>query len=278
MLSQILYTQVELRSFVLRALTVLVDSNVAIASQDPSLSDKLPSAVRMDCISQEQAAKNVDFLRKQAESWLAVLFNVFGSFGREAQGMVGEVITTWLGIAGETVRLALILGSLLIHRWQAITQGYRKVFDLFSQNLKKSRNTRGSTDTSSIVPMTLDILVLLLPYLSIQDASELFDAIFSEGVLVNSDNAVQKRSYKILARLVEGGKLPLDAEPLIKRLDELSDGLSPAAKKVNPTNSRNMERNSHGSLMPHTGSATTICELASFDPSFSFTCYPITDS
>jgi ribosomal RNA-processing protein 12 len=103
MLSQILYTQVELRSFVLRALTILVDSNVAIASQDPSLLDKLPSAVRMDCISQDQAAKNVDFLRKQAESWLAVLFNVFGSFGREAQGMVGEVITTWLGIAGETV-------------------------------------------------------------------------------------------------------------------------------------------------------------------------------
>jgi ribosomal RNA-processing protein 12 len=115
MLSQILYTQVELRPFVLRALTVLVDSNVAIASQDPSLLDKLPSAVRMDCISQDQAAKNVDFLRKQAESWLAVLFNVFGSFGREAQGIVGEVITTWLGIAGETVRLALILALLLIH-------------------------------------------------------------------------------------------------------------------------------------------------------------------
>jgi ribosomal RNA-processing protein 12 len=34
MLSQILYTQVELRSFVLRALSVLVDSNVAVASQD----------------------------------------------------------------------------------------------------------------------------------------------------------------------------------------------------------------------------------------------------
>lgn len=116
MLSQILYTQVELRSFVLRALSVLVDSNVAVASQDPSLLEKLPSAVRMDSISQDQAAKNVDLLRNQAESWLAVLFNVFGSIGRENQGMVGEVITTWLGIAGETVRFSLILASLLIHQ------------------------------------------------------------------------------------------------------------------------------------------------------------------
>ena len=242
MLSQILYTQVELRSFVLRALSVLVDSNMAIASQDPSLLEKLPSAVRMDSISQDQAAKNVIFLRNQAESWLAVLFNVFGSFGREAQGMVGKVITTWMGIAGEAVSSALILAWLLIHHWQAITQGYHKVFDLFSQNLKLSRNTRSSSD-AGIVSMTLDILVLLLPFLSIQDASELFDAIFSEEVLTNPDNGVQKRGYKTLARLVEGGKLPLDAEILIKRLDELSDGLSPAAKKVNPTISCNMGRN-----------------------------------
>ena len=116
MLSQILYTQVDLRSFVLRALSVLVDSNVAVASQAPSLLERLPLAVRMNTISQDQAAKNVDFLRSQAESWLAVLFNVFGSFGREAQGMVGEVITTWLGIAGEPVRSALIFGIFVDHR------------------------------------------------------------------------------------------------------------------------------------------------------------------
>lgn len=107
MLSQILYTQVELRPFVLRALDVLVDSNVAIASQDPKILGTLPSAVRADSISQEQATKNVDFLRSQAESWLAVLFNVFGSADREARGMVGEVVTAWLGIARDTVRYAL---------------------------------------------------------------------------------------------------------------------------------------------------------------------------
>lgn len=81
--------------------------------------------------------------------------------------------------------------------------------------------------------MTQDILVLLLPHLSTQDTSELFDTFLSKEVLTNPDNGVQKRGYKILARLIEGGKQSLDAETLIKRLDELSDGLSPAAKKVN---------------------------------------------
>lgn len=99
--------------------------------------------------------------------------------------------------------------------------------------------------------MTLDILILLLPYLSTQDASELFDAIFSEEVLVNPNNAVQKRAYKILARLVEGGKLPIDVERLFKQLDELSDGLSAAAKKVILTISCNLECNSHGPYAPH---------------------------
>lgn len=114
------------------------------------------------------------------------------------------------------------------------------MFNLFGQNLKISRNTRGSTNAGSIISMTLDILVILLPYLSIQDASELFNAVLSEEVLVNPDNGVQKRGYKLLARLVKGGKVSIDAELLIKRLDELSDRLSPAAKKVNITISPNV--------------------------------------
>ena len=114
MLSQILYSQVELRSFVLRALKVLVDSNMAIASQDQVLLENLPAAVRADTISQEQAAKNVNFLRSQAESWLAVLFNVFGSVDREARGMVGEVIAAWLGIAGEVVCSPSYIAGLVV--------------------------------------------------------------------------------------------------------------------------------------------------------------------
>ena len=100
LLSQLLYNQTELRPAVLRALRTLVESNLAIAAG--SL-DKLPETVRADVISSEDAENNVQFLRGQAESWLAVLFNVFSSVGRDSQGMVGDVISVWAGIANEQV-------------------------------------------------------------------------------------------------------------------------------------------------------------------------------
>ena len=43
---------------------------------------------------------------------------------------------------------------------------------------------------------------------------------------------MQKRGYKILSRLVAGGKVPIDAEAVLKQLDEQADLLAPAAKKV----------------------------------------------
>ncbi|KAI0266803.1 NUC173-domain-containing protein [Gloeopeniophorella convolvens] len=215
MLSQILYSQIELRPPVLKALKIIVDSNVALASQDPTLLEKLPASIRADSISQEQASQNLEFLRTQAESWLAVLFNVFGSVNRESRGMVGGVITAWIGIAGEA----------------AVAQAYRKVFDMFKQNLAKPQPTRGPADSGSVVAMTQDILILILPYLSTEDASALFEVTLSAQVLSNQDNGVQKRGYKILAKLIEGSEVTPDIESVVKRLDELSEGLSPAAKK-----------------------------------------------
>ena len=82
----------------------MVDSNVALASEDLEKIAKLPETVRADPISAEEAQANVAFLRTQAESWLAVLFNVFGSVGRDNQGMVGDVVSAWIAIADAKVR------------------------------------------------------------------------------------------------------------------------------------------------------------------------------
>ena len=128
-----------------------------------------------------------------------------------------------------------------------------------------------------MVAMTQDILVLILPYLSNQDASGLFEVILSKEVLTNQDNGVQKRGYKILAKLIELGKMPLDVEPVIERLDELSEGLTPAAKKVSPCFCPTSDRPLVLVLMYVSGSFSAVCEPTSFDPSFRFTCHPITD-
>jgi ribosomal RNA-processing protein 12 len=73
----------------------MVDSN-AMLSHDSENVTTVPS----DSISAEQASQNMAFLRTQAESWLAVFFNVFGNVGRDGRGMVGDVISAWAAIAG----------------------------------------------------------------------------------------------------------------------------------------------------------------------------------
>jgi ribosomal RNA-processing protein 12 len=80
----------------------MVDSNLDLLSPDQIESDT-PSGANK--ITADVAAQNVAFLRTQAESWLAVLFNVFGSMGRDGRGMVGDVISAWAAIAEEAVRL-----------------------------------------------------------------------------------------------------------------------------------------------------------------------------
>lgn len=79
----------------------MVDSNVAL-----TLSKEEPP--NAETITPAKAAENVAFLRTQAESWLAVFFNVFGSINRDGRGMVGDVISTWAAIAGEQVRDQLL--------------------------------------------------------------------------------------------------------------------------------------------------------------------------
>lgn len=74
----------------------MVDSNVTLtlSKEEPPNAETITSA---------EAIENVAFLRTQAESWLAVFFNVFGSVSRDGRGMVGDVISTWAAIAGEQV-------------------------------------------------------------------------------------------------------------------------------------------------------------------------------
>ncbi|KAH9859050.1 NUC173-domain-containing protein [Lenzites betulinus] len=220
LLSQLLYGQPGLRPPVLRALKIMVDSNVALASGDPDKVAKLPQTIRVDAISEEDAQANVEFLRTQAESWLAVLFNVFSSVGRDNQGMVGDVVGAWIAIADP----------------KEVTQAYHKLVGLFKQNLAKAQNTSSSsankgTASDSMTAVTQDLLLLVLPYLSMQDATELLNLYLTAEVLESRDNGVQKRGYKTLARLVESGKVQIDAAAIFKTLEGLTDGLTAAAKK-----------------------------------------------
>lgn len=71
----------------------MVDSNVALSSTNR---DRAGASL-------EGASQNVSFLQTQAESWLAVLFNIFGNVAQDGRGMVGEVISSWVAIASNEV-------------------------------------------------------------------------------------------------------------------------------------------------------------------------------
>lgn len=206
LLSQLLYGQPDLRPPVLRGLKALIESNKIIASQVDA--DMGESSTSDNTITPEQASQNLAFLKTQVESWFAVFFNVFGSVDRDNRGMVGDVISVWAGLAEK----------------QDIAKAYRKVVDLFRQSLQQS-------DNGNTTAMTQDLLILLLPFLDAQDVAALFSTCLAQEVLCHKDNGVQKRGYKILAKLLEKGKAEEDALQTFQRLDELSVGLTPAAKK-----------------------------------------------
>ena len=65
-----------------------------------------------------------------------------------------------------------------------------------------------------------------------KDSKSLFELTLTPEVLNGFDNGIQKRGYKILAKLVEAEKVEVESATVLKHLDELVDGLLPAAKKV----------------------------------------------
>lgn len=121
---------------------------------------------------------------------------------------------------------------------QEINKAYGKVINLFKTNLAKTHqetarpNNTAQSENANLTATAQDILILLLPYMSTADAQALFELCLTPEVLSGKDNGIQKRGYKILSRLLEGGKVTVKSDEVLKRLDELVDGLLPAAKKV----------------------------------------------
>jgi len=119
---------------------------------------------------------------------------------------------------------------------QDIHNAFGKVVQLFKTNLPSAQKAPAqmgaASDIGNMTTTSQDILVLLLPNLSVADSEALFALTLTPEVLTCKDNGVQKRGYKILAKLVESAKLTIDAEAILRKLDDLTEGITAAAKKV----------------------------------------------
>lgn len=170
--------------------------------------------------------------------------------------------------------LLITTAELLSGYLQATSQAFRKVVNLFKTNVAKQQPTKGP-DGGSVIAMTQDIILLLLPYLSAGDCTSLFQLCLTPEVVCNPDNGVQKRGYKTLAKLVESGKLThLDVNAVVKKLDQLSDGLAPAAKKV-PELPARIFTYPFDSSMKLIGPFLPLCEHPTEYPVNRSACYPL---
>lgn len=118
---------------------------------------------------------------------------------------------------------------------QTITQAYQRLVTLFNEKFAQTQAPRqqsGPNSAASVIAVTQDLIIFILAPLSSADAQALFALCLTSEILENRDNGVQKRGYKILAKLTETGKISVDPSVVIQELEKFTDGLAPAAKKV----------------------------------------------
>ncbi|CDU24950.1 related to RRP12-Protein required for normal pre-rRNA processing [Sporisorium scitamineum] len=193
LLTNVLYTQPNLRPSICRGLQALVYRNEALVSSGAP-SDSLKQAFGLD---QADGKANIAHLSAIAPNLLAVLFNVFSQSPGEGRGFVYDTIAAYL-------RVMLP---------QDVQNTYTKVKTTLEQALptlstKQKRNQKENPNTPPPVPYTmLDLLSALIPHLDKSahgSAADLFALICQNNVLRSHDSTVQKKSYRILSRLLEG--------------------------------------------------------------------------
>lgn len=81
----------------------------------------------------------------------------------------------------------------------------------------------------------LDLLIIFVPYLPSAQSTSLFNATATPAMLEHPDATVQKKSYRLLKRLLEGGKLKLrgkQLEEFVEKLNAVGGGVGPGAQRV----------------------------------------------
>ncbi|SNX86308.1 related to RRP12 - Protein required for normal pre-rRNA Processing [Melanopsichium pennsylvanicum] len=194
LLTNVLYTQPNLRPSICRGLQALVYRNEALVSSGAPR-DSLKHAFGLD---QADGEANIAHLSAIAPNLLAVLFNVFSQSPGEGRGFVYDTIAAYLRVMSP----------------QDIQNTYVKVKTTLEQSLstlstkQKKNQQKESIKTPPPVPYTmLDLLSALIPHLDKSaegSAADLFSLICQDNVLRSHDSTVQKKSYRILSRLLEG--------------------------------------------------------------------------
>ncbi|KAG7698556.1 hypothetical protein KL951_001820 [Ogataea haglerorum] len=187
-LAALLYEKADLRNTICHALKLLVESNVTYSLgvlEDVILAQKFPL---------EEAKKNIEYLSAtKASKMLSVLFNVFSQTSMAQRGFILETIDAYLQIS----------------KPEDLSATFDKVCSILKQALDDEKETdmiktdepaaKSSIPKLSITMM--DLIVLMAKYVPESCYNALF-SIFNQTVKI-ADVQIQKRSYRIISRLLE---------------------------------------------------------------------------
>lgn len=113
-----------------------------------------------------------------------------------------------------------------------VVETYNTVTSHLSTNLASS--AQPAPGASPVSHTMLDLLILFVPHLPSGQSRALFTATASTTMLEHHDATVQKKSYRLLSRLLESGKVFLtgeEMESLIKTLNDVAAGVGPGTQR-----------------------------------------------
>ncbi|KAL8901420.1 MAG: hypothetical protein Q9192_000571 [Flavoplaca navasiana] len=215
LLSNLLYSQPELRPDICRGLQTLVESNQEILAVDADEHENL----KRSRVTKSSAQSNLDHLAVFAGNLLAVLFNVYTQTLPQFRGYILQCINAYLSITKErasTIRSFIIPRS---HN-QELLDTFVRVNEMFETSLAETSiqpqpMKQHSKDTSSnqMPPTThtlMDLIITLSIYLPLATFVQL-STLTSRILPLTKDPQLQKKAYKLLPRLAtsDNGALAL---------------------------------------------------------------------
>ncbi|SCV66891.1 BQ2448_5537 [Microbotryum intermedium] len=221
LIANVIYAQPMLRPAVFKALSTLVGTTQTLA-QSTSPSELLYAQFGLTPQQGQEALKHLQGL---AETVLGISFNVYGKMAKGEGGFILTTVGDWFAILPE----------------QDLVATFDRVVGLLEQALDAQPKFTGTNqqsikdDASTLSPLhaLLDILITMIPYASPFER-RFFDLAMSDHLLKSEDAAVQKKAYRVLARLAEerGGKvLEGRVGDVLENLVEGKSGVAQGAKR-----------------------------------------------
>ena len=204
LISNLLYTQAELRHDLCRGLQNLVESNQAVVTAE--IDDE--ELVAMRRTSKAQAQNNINHLAGFASNMLAVLFNVYSQTLPQHRAYILQCINAYLSITTEQVCLPLPTLDIVTYNEQELEATFDRVAAMVETSLAeeiKEKQDRQKTPSGNKMPATSHTLMDLIIALSMYLPRPAFQRLFalSSNLLLSdqTDAQLTKKAYKIIPRL-----------------------------------------------------------------------------